>query len=422
MDRPRVRRIPRWMWPVAFIVVAAMLVGVTVMTLGAQDRTLQVERSRLSVAKVSRGRFEDYIPIRGRVEPAETIFLDAVEGGRVDRVLVEDGASVESGQLLVQLSNTTLQLEVLAREAEVVEQLNSVRTQELQLERNRLDHKRNLVEIDYNLTRLSRALKRQNQLKTHIARAELEQTQDEFEYWSKRKQVTREAQATDQKLQRAQVTQLKSAVDRLQQNLAVAQRNLEGLNVKAPTTGRLTALNAKVGQSLARGERIGQIDDPSHFKLTALVDEFYLPRVSVGQRASAKVGDATYALTSRKIYPQVRDGKFEIDFSFDDGQPTGVRRGQTLQARLSLGDPTDSLLIPNGAFYQDTGGNWIFVVAAERGYAIRRTVRLGRRNVRFIEVIEGLEEGELVVTSPYTHYLDSDRLELNTDRNGITAP
>ncbi len=413
MDRPVVRRLPRWIGPAAATAAVLGLLIVGYMSWRPTRRTLTVDSSRLSVGSVTRGRFEDYIPVRGRVEPARTIYLDAVEGGRVERVLVEDGAHVKVGQPLVELSNTSLQLEVMAREAEVVEQLNFVRTQELELERNRLEHKRNLVEIAYNIKRLTREVERQAKLKTHIPVAEREQTEDELEYWKLRRAVTREAQATDEQLQKAQVAQLKAAADRLQQNLALARKNLDGLNVRAPVAGKLTALNAEVGQSLDRGQRIGQIDDPDEFKITALIDEFYLPRVSVGQRATVQVADATYALTSRKIYPQVRNGQFEVDFQFDDDQPVGVRRGQTLQARLSLGDPTESLLVPNGAFYQDTGGHWMFVVADGGDFAIRRNVRLGRRNLRFIEVIDGLEEGERVVVSPYTNYLDSDRLELS---------
>ncbi len=420
MDRPVSRRFPRWLKAasIALVVGAAAVAGLY-LGWGSTQRTLIVESSRLSVGQVTRGRFEDYIPIRGRVEPARTIFLDAVEGGHVESVLVEDGAMVEAGQLLLRLSNTSLQLEVLAREAEVVEQLNFVRTQELQLERNRLEHKRNLVEIDYNIKRLERESKRQAQLKTHIPTAEIEQTRDELEYWRLRRNVTREAQATDGKLQRAQMIQLRAAVSRLQQNLALAKKNLEGLNVRARVAGKLTALNAEVGQSLARGERIGQIDDPNDFKVTALIDEFYLPRVTLGQHATVQLADRRYPMTSRKIYPQVRNGQFEVDFLFDDQRPTGIRRGQTLQARLSLGDPTMGLLVPNGAFFQDTGGQWLFVVAADGDVAVRRNVRLGRRNLRFIEVIEGLEEGERIIVSPYTNYLDSDRLELN---GGGAAP
>ena len=420
MDRPAARRF-RWVRPLVGIVLVVGLGLAAYGLWGPKERTLVVRSSQVSLGSVTRGRFEDYIPIRGRVEPARTIFLDAVEGGRVEKVFVEDGATVEVGQILVRLSNTSLQLEVMAREAEVVEQLNFVRTQELQLERNRLEHKRNLVEIRYNIKRLKRSLSRQSKLQGHIPAEEAEQTQDELEYWSQRYDVTREAQTTDDKLQRAQVTQLKSAVERLQRNLELARKNLEALDVRSPVAGKLTALNAEVGQSLARGERIGQVDDPNDFKVAALIDEFYLPRVQVGQHAAVELASTKYPLTSRKIYPQVRNGQFEVDFMFDAERPESIRRGQTLQAKLSLGDAVESLLVPNGAFYQDTGGNWLFVVNEAGDIAMRRPVRLGRRNLRFIEVVEGLEEGERIVVSPYTNYLHSDRLELSTDRTRSNA-
>jgi len=192
----------------------------------------------------------------------------------------------------------------------------------------------------------------------------------------------------------------------------VARRNLESLNVRAPVGGKLTAFDLEIGQALSRGDNIGQIDDPAHFKVTANIDEYYLGRVDLEQIASFESGGEEYRLVTRKIYPQVTNGTFEVDLVFTGDEPDSIRRGQTLQLNLQLGSPTRTLMIPNGAFYQDTGGNWVFVVAADGGRAVRRNVRLGRRNLRFIEVIDGLEEGEKVITSPYTNYLDMDRLEL----------
>ena len=423
MDRRVERKFPAWVSPAAVALAVVVGAAATFVALSPSGRTIRIESDKLTISAVARGQFEDYIPIRGRVEPARTLFLDAIEGGRVENVLVEDGARVRAGDLLVRLSNTSLQLDVLAREAEVVEQLNVVRTQELQLERNRLDHKRNLVEIKYNIKRLQRLLKRQLKVHAqgHLATVELEQTRDELEYWKQRRGVTKEAQSSDERLQRAQVDQLRAAADRLKKNLAVAQSNLEGLNVRAPTDGKLTSLNAEIGQSLARGERIGRIDAPDSFKVVALIDEFYLPRVTIGQTAAFSLAERDYVVASRKIYPQVRNGQFEVDFFFDGEPPVNIRRGQTLQARLSLGDPTPSLLVPNGAFFQDTGGHWMFVLSDNTEFAIRRTVKLGRRNLRFIEVLEGLEEGERVVTSPYTNFLDTDRLELAQHRTSELA-
>jgi HlyD family secretion protein len=307
-----------------------------------------------------------------------------------------------------------LQLDVIAREAEVTEQQNNLRNTELSLERNRLEHKRNLVDINYHITRLHREIERLTPLlaKELVDEGTLERLRDEYQWYSARREVTLESQSTDERLQKAQMEQLQIATEQLERNLLVARRNLEALNVRAPVDGKLTAFNLEVGQALERGTNIGQIDDPQRFKLTANIDEYYLPRVDLEQKATLSHDGADYTLSTRKIYPQVQNGTFEVDLVFEDEQPSSIRRGQTIQLNLELGSPTESLLIPNGAFYQDTGGNWVFVVSTDGQRAVRRNVRLGRRNLRFIEVLDGLDEGEQVITSPYTNYVDMDRLEL----------
>ena len=206
--------------------------------------------------------------------------------------------------------------------------------------------------------------------------------------------------------------QLRVAGNQLERNLGVARKNLDSLNMRSAVAGKLTAFDLEIGQALNRGDRIGQIDDPSQFKVTANIDEYYLGRVDIGQTATVEVDRRDYSMAIRKIYPQVQNGTFRVDLNFDGEQASSIRRGQTLQLNLQLGSPSESVLIPNGAFYQDTGGNWVFVVAPNGERAIRRNVRLGRRNVRFIEVLDGLEPGEEVVPSPYTNYIDMDRLEL----------
>lgn len=416
MDRKIERKIPGWVRPAA--IAAALLIFVTVsFILFAPDgaRTLRLDGARITLSDVTTGTFEDFIPVRARVTPLKTLYLDAIEGGRVENVYVEDGTFVEANDLLVELSNTSLQLDVIAREAEVTEQLNNLNTIQLRLEQNRLDHKRNLVEIDWQITKLTRDVERKRALavKGHVSDQDLELSEDELLYWTRRREVTLEAQETDERLQKAQMAQLSESTKQLQSNLSLARKNLDALSVRAPVSGLLTAFDVEVGQSLARGERVGQIDDPDQFKLVALIDEFYLPRVDIGQTATAEISGRSYALKIAKIYPQVTNGQFEIDMVFAGNMPSDIRRGQTLQSRLSLGDPSEAILIPNGAFYQDTGGNWVFVVAADKSVAVKRPVRLGRRNARFIEVIEGLEPGEQIVTSPYTAFLEMDRLELD---------
>jgi HlyD family secretion protein len=379
-----------------------------------QGRSLTVNSQRITVSPVTVGAYEDFIPLRGRLVPRSTVYLDAIEGGRVEEILVEDGAIVEAGDPIAVLSNTNLQLEVLGREAAVTEQLNNMRTIELQLEQNRLSHKRNLIEIDYQIKRLTRAVARQRDLasKDLASRSTIEELEDELTYFENRRDITLESQETDVRMQEQQLRQLREAGGQLQAGLGFARKNIDDLRVRAPLPGKLSGFDIEVGQSIGRGERLGQIDDPNGYKLNVRIDEFYIDRVDLQQSAVAEHNGRDIELNISKIYPQITDGQFEVDMVLAD-EPDGLRRGQTKQVRLTLGDNTDAILIPNGAFYQETGGNWIFVVSADRSEAIRRNVRMGRRNDEFIEVLDGLEPGEQVITSPYTSYIDMDRLALD---------
>ncbi len=373
-------------------------------------RSLTVDQNRIVVSTVTLGTFEDFIPVRGRVTPAKTVYLDAIEGGRVERILVEDGSDLSRGDLIVELSNASLQLNVLGNEARVAEQLNNMRSIELSLEQNRLQHKRNLIDIHYQIKMLTRQLSREQQLvdSGSVAQTKFEDTRDTLDWYKNRLTITLESQASDNRMQTEQLVFLKDTSERLEGNLEISRKNLNNMSVRAPVNGKLSGFNVEVGQSIGRGERLGQIDTPNDYKLTANIDEFYLGRVDLGQKA--KFDD--YQLVISKIYPQVQNGQFQVDFKFIGVQPSGIRRGQTIQTKLTLGDETKALLIPNGAFFQDTGGNWIFVVTSDKSQAVKRTVRLGRRNSRFIEVLDGLEQGEQVVTSPYSSYQDMDRLNL----------
>lgn len=395
----------------ASVIVAFIVVVVYFQSTSNTGKAMKVDSQRIAISAVTSGIFEDFIPIRARVIPAKTVYLDAIEGGRVERILVEDGVNLNAGDLIVELSNASLQLSVLGNEARVAEQLNNMRSIELSLEQNRLQHKRNLVDINYQIKLLTRQLSRENELiKTGaVSKSTYADTADTLDWYKARLALTLESQASDKKLQESQLVFLKDTALRLESNLGISRQNLANMNVRAPVNGKLSGFDFEVGQSIDKGERLGQIDTPDDFKLTALIDEFYLSRVDINQQATFDC----YQLTVSKIYPQVTNGQFEVDLQFEDQQPDGIRRGQTVQTKLTLGDSSNAILIPNGAFYQDTGGNWIFVVTADDNEAVRRPVRLGRRNNRFIEVLDGLEVGERVVTSPYTSYKDMQRLKLN---------
>lgn len=417
MDRVVERQTP-WTRKAAYGAAGIVLIAAIVWLAGliTGGRTLAVNADRIRIAEATLGTFEDFIPLRGRLVPSSTVYLDAIEGGRVEEVLLEDGAIVAAGTFIARLSNTNLQLEVLGREAAVTEQLNNMRTIELQLEQNRLSHSRNLVEIEYQIKRLNRSIERQRDLvgKSLVSQSTLDELQDELDYYMRRRDVTLESQATDARLQEAQLRQLRAAGEQLESSLRFARKNLDDLNVRAPVSGKLSGFNIEVGESIARGGRLGQIDDPDNYKLNVKIDEFYLGRVDLQQLATVENNGRNVDLRVSKIYPQVSSGQFEVDMTFVE-EPVGLRRGQTLQLKLTLGDNADAVLIPNGSYYQDTGGQWLFVVTPDASEAVKREVRLGRRNTDFIEVLDGLEPGERVVVSPYTSYTGMDRLSLRTD-------
>jgi len=414
MDRVIPRR-ARWRRPaIAGVGLVAIAVAAYVLLRPASPRSLAVAGTHITTAPVVRGKFDDVIQVRGRVTPLRTTYVDTTSGGQVEAILVEDGATVERGQPLVELSNTTLQLDLISRQAQITEQLNNLRGLELEHAQSRLAHERELVEVRYQIKRLTRQIATSRALVESGAatRVEVDDLQDELEYFKQRLQVQTSTRVEADRLQRAQLIQLRAASEQLQKNLEIAGKNLDSLKVKAPATGKLSAFTLEVGQSLAPGDRIAQIDDPDHYKVVADIDEFYLSRVDIGQHADYPLDDTTYQLTVAKIRPQVQNGQFQVELVFAGKAPPAVRRGQTAQVRLQLGQPTDALLVPNAAFFNDTGGAWVFVVSSDHTHAVRRTVRLGRRNPQHIEVLDGLSAGEELVTSPYTNYLDMDRLEL----------
>lgn len=417
MDRKITSRYPKWVKPAGLAaLISSLFLTALFLWLPSSGQNLRVSGQQLSIATVEQGEFEDYIPIRARVTPARTVFLDSIEGGRVEDILVEDGVHLKAGDLILRLSNATLQLDAISREAQVTEQINNAQTLELQLEQNRIRNKRDVAEAEYQVKRLSRIAKRQRALieRGHISQEDFEATEDELDYWAKLLDIRKEAQVSDARLQQAQLKQIQSSVAQLQTNLAIARSNLDKLNVRAPISGQLTAFDLEVGQSIAQGERIGRIDDPNSFKLVAQIDEFYINRISVGQFATTEFDDQHYEMQVTKIYPQVRNSQFEVDLIFTKDAPDVLRRGQNLQSQLSLSDPSPALLIPNGSFYQASGGRFVFVVDREGQMASRRDVRLGRRNTRFVEVLEGLSAGERIITSSYDNYRNTTRLEFDS--------
>jgi len=415
MDKVVVARGLRKEYKIALAVLAVLIAAGAFYYFAPSANSQTVAADRVTISQATRGRFDDFLPLRARVEPLVTVYLDAVEGGRVEQRMVEDGAVVQAGQLLAVLSNSDLQLNVLARQTEVTQQINSMRSQELSLSQTRLANQRALIEADLLADQARRQFETQRPLaeRGFISARQFADSRDAYNAAQQRSAILRRQQATDERLQSSQLAQLRQSAASLNASLALARSTLDSLNLRAPVSGQLTSFSIQVGQSFNRGERLGQIDSAGSNKLRAQVDEFYLGRVAEGQVANAEVGGRPYRMRVSKIYPQVRNGAFEIDLTFIGAEPANLQRGQTVQIRLTLGDPAPALLIPNGAFYNETGGNWVFVVSPDGGSAVKRQVRLGRRNAEYIEVLEGLDPGERVITSPYTGFAERDRLDLN---------
>jgi len=400
------------------MIIGAGVAGIVVIMLlfvlsGGTSTSFTLDGQRIRTAEVTRGMYEDYIPLRAAVEPERTVYLDAIEGGRVEAVLVEEGTFVEEGQPLIDLSNTSLQLDVIAREAEVSEQLNNLRNTQLAIEQNRLKLKSDLIEIDFQITKLTRLVSRYEELQGNqfISKTEYEDSRDELQYWKSRRGVTEESQAQDEVIRLAQIGQLNSSVQQLEKNLTLARGNLDNLLIRAPRSGHLTSMNAELGESKARGERLGQIDDVDRFKAVAMVNEFYLNRVRLGQNALLEINGREHRLEISKIYPEVQASQFEIDLRFLGDAPADIRRGQTLQLRLVLGNTAEqATLLTNGPFFNDTGGAWVFVLDSDGKIATRRDVQLGRRNPNTIEVEAGLVPGDEVIISSYANFIEIDRL------------
>jgi len=382
--------------------------------LAPRGNAQSVQSDRLTISEVRNGTFDDFLPLRSLVTPLLTVYLDAVEGGRVDKILVEDGASVKKGQLLAVLTNADLQLETLQSQTYVAQQVYNQQLAELSLEQTRSQNNQAVTAAENEYAKAKRQYDLQEPLAARgfVAGKVFGDTRDDLLAARRKLEVARHTLVAESQLQTNQLRQMRQTSATLQNALGIARTNLDQLNLRAPVDGQLSSFTIQIGQSMSKGERLGQIDSPGRNKLRAQVDEFYLGRVQIGQIATVDYAGKTYKLKVARIYPQVKNGIFEADLWFIGDEPKGIQRGQTLQARLTFGDPTPARLLPNGAFYNDTGGSWVFVVTPDGRRAVKRQVRLGRRNEDFIEVLDGLDPGEKVITSPYTGFADKDRLDI----------
>ncbi len=413
MDRPLTQR-PPWRRYGIYTIVGILVLGVAVLLLsGLGSHAYRVPLDRLTFGTVTRAPFEDFVAVRATAAPFATSYLTADQGGTVKEVLAEDGAAVKVGQPLILLANAPLQLQVISREADTASQINALENTKLQIEELRFKYQHDLLDIEHQISKLKGDLTRDKILLNGnaIAPATYAQEEEEYAYELKLREATIASRDAEQKVHANQINQLRETLQRLNNSIDTAKASLDALTIRAPTDGQLTALNAEVGQSKAQGAVLGQVDSLDHFKLTAQVDEFYLGRVALGQAALFTIEGHALKANISKIYPQIASGTFKVDFHFVGLTPEGIHTGQAIDIKLELGGAASALMLPNGPFYQETGGHWAFVVAPDGKHATRRNLRLGRRNPEYVEVLEGLSPGERVIVSGYEAFQKVDRIE-----------
>ena len=417
MDSAIVRpwwRTPRTLRLIAIPAAGAAMALVLGAWLGDARRTLRVSAINIEVSTVTQDMFRDFVPLRSKVVPRDVVYLDALEGGRVERVLVEPGDLVTAGQPIVELSNTQLELDVLDRQARLVESITQLQAYQTQLEQNRLGNDKALASIDYDIARLSRLLERRQALTASgmLAKEASDTVSDELDYMRALRPLQARSNEQQNRLRVQQLPQIAAQLTKLQQDIDITRRKLEQLTVRAPVDGLMTAIDLKVGENAARGARLGEITPDTGYKLSADIDEYYLGRLRVDQMGTIEFDSRQIAVRVKRVMPQVTEGTFKVEMTFEADPPHGLLAGQGLQGKLALGNDTPALLLPAGAFLAETGGDWIFVLDDERDEAQRRRIKTGRRNAEQVEILSGLAAGERVITSNYSSYARIDRIEL----------
>jgi HlyD family secretion protein len=380
----------------------------------SNGKSQYVAANTLTSSEVVSGYFEDKLTLRGIVNPQTTVYLDAIAGGRVEEKLAEQGEYVKKGQPLLRLSNVSLQLDVMSREAQVTEQLNFLRNTQMTMTTNRLNLRRDLLEIDLKIGHLNRKIKQTKPLVNQgvLAKDKLESLALNLQYFTQRKALTTQRQEEENKIRQVQVKQLQESAQMLRENLIFARNNLDNLLLKAPVSGYLSELNVELGESKSRGARLGQVDIPKRFKLIANLDEYYLSQITLGMDAKIKFNGKDVSLTIGKIDSRVRQSQFRIELSLPH-ELDNIKTGQSLELDLMLSQGVDnSLLLKRGSFFNSTGGNWAFVLNEDNTSAERRLIRLGKKNNNYYQVLDGLSVGEKVITSNYSAFDKADNIQI----------
>ncbi|MGZ2369178.1 efflux RND transporter periplasmic adaptor subunit [Ancylomarina sp. YFZ004] len=392
----------------------AVVLGLSIKIIfGAQSSTFRAEKDKLDIAEVTLGSFKDYISIVGMVEPKTTIYLDLEEGGKVVEKLIDEGETVKKGDVIVKLVNNDLKLQILNTESSLAFHSNELRNTFIGMEQQKINNLQQLLSIDTEIVRQKRHYEQNLMLfeKGFISNEDYLISKENYEFSRQDRDLRYQRMVQDSIFRENQKLQMNSSLNNMQQNLEMVRQRLENLNVKAPADGQLGSLEVEIGQSINRGQRIGQLHILNDFKIVADVDEHYIDRVRRGLASSFIRNEKEYKQITKKVYPEVRDGRFKVDLVFDGLTPKNLRTGQTYHIKLELGQPVEAILLPRGGFFQSTGGQWVFVLDKSGTYATKRHIKIGRQNTQYFEVLEGLEAGESVIRNNYDSFGDNDRIE-----------
>lgn len=390
-----------------------LIISLLVLFLRDNTSTMRVNPDTLTISEVIYGEFNDYIRLNGQVQPMTTIQISPLEGGVVQEIIVEEGAQVKAGDRILVLSNDNLDLQILNSEAELAEKENILRNTLISMEQQKLSLEQERLQLSTEVQRTRRTYEAQLALFTDslIAREEYLRAEEDYRLAINRLQLVNNRAYQDSLYRSVQIQQMQESLDNMRLNMQMIRRRKDNLTIKAPIDGELGLLEASLGQSISQGTKIGQINNLDNYKIETFLDEHYIDRITPGLEATFARQDELYTAVIRKVYPEVRNGKFRADLKFIGTQPSNIRSGQTYYLNLQLGQPEQSILIPRGSFFQTTGGRWIYVLNADGKSATRRNIRINRQNPQYYEVLEGLQPGERVITSSYEHFGDNEMLK-----------
>lgn len=404
----------KFRWIIGIGVSTLICIGIVFLFSASGKSQLKIDKSRITIDTVKILDFHEYIVVSGNVQPLHTFYLHTSEGGQIAEIFTDNGSLIEAGTPILRLDNSSLQMNYINREAEILEQLNVLRSTQINLEEKRLNLQSELLQTRYELGNAKTLYNRNKNLfeKKAISEAEFLPVKENFQFLVSKEQLILEKIKQDSLLTRSTLNSIKPSMALMEKNLLFIEESLNKLTLKAPVDGQLSALTGEIGQYIQPGQLLAQIDIWDGFKVKASVEEFYLGRIFQGQKATHTENGETYTLAVSKIYPEVTNGRFNLDLIFEGTQPANMRRGQTLNIQIPLGGATQTRVVARGGFITESGGNWVFVVTDDGNSAFRRNLKTGRQNPDYIEILEGLEEGDRIITSGYENYADMQQLIL----------